>query len=135
MSRENVEVVLDQFAATNARDFERAMAHYAEEVELVVRPEAFLESGRFQGREAVGQWFANWFSTFERDYRFEIEEARDLGDVVFLDAAHRGRGRTSGIEVHGRTGYLYTLRGGKILRGEIYASPATRCGRPGSRTG
>ena len=123
MSLENVEVVLDQFAATNARDFERAMAHYAEDVELVVHPDAFLESGRFKGRDAVGQWFANWFSTFERSYRFEIEETRDLGDVVFLDAVHQGRGRTSGVEVRGRTGYLYTLKEGRILRAEIYASP------------
>jgi ketosteroid isomerase-like protein len=32
MSKENVEVVLDQFAATNERDFQRAIDHYAEDV-------------------------------------------------------------------------------------------------------
>ncbi len=36
MSQENVDVVCDQFAATNERDFERAMSYYAEDVELVV---------------------------------------------------------------------------------------------------
>ena len=36
MSKENVEVVRDQFAAVNERDFPRAMGHYAEDVELVV---------------------------------------------------------------------------------------------------
>ena len=51
-------------------------------------------------------------------------EARDLGDVVFLDAIHRGRGRSSGVEVHGRTGYLYTVRDGKIVRAELFSSPA-----------
>jgi len=124
MSQENVDLVLDQFAATNARDFPRAMSHYAKEVELVVDPTAFLQGGTFTGRDAVGEWFGDWFRTFESGYRFEIEETRDLGDVVFLSAIHRGRGRTSGAEVRGQTGYLYTVRDGKIVRAELYRSPA-----------
>jgi ketosteroid isomerase-like protein len=124
LSRANLEIVLDQFAATNDRDFERAMSFYAEDVDLVVDADAFLQGGTFSGREAVGRWFGDWFATFEPDYRFEVEEARDLGDVVFLDASHRGRGRTSGVEVHGRTGYLYTVRDGKIVRAELFATPA-----------
>ncbi len=124
MSQENVEVVRDQFAATNERDFPRAMSHYAEDVELVVDPDAFLEGGTFTGRDAVGGWFASWFTTFEPGYHFDIEEARDLGDVVFVVATHHGRGRTSGAEVHGQTGYLYGLRGGKIVRVELYRSRA-----------
>jgi len=124
MSKENVDVVLDQFAATNERDFPRAMSHYAEDVELVVHPDAFLQSGTFTGRDAVGEWFGDWFRTFEPGYHFEIEEARDLGDVVFLNASHRGHGRTSGAEVHGQTGYLYTVRDRKIARVEIYPNPA-----------
>jgi ketosteroid isomerase-like protein len=124
MSLENIEVVRDQFAAVNERDFPRAMGHYAQDVELVVHPDAFLEAGTFKGRDAVGQWFGDWFTTFEPGYRLEIEEARDLGDVLFLIASHRGRGRASGAAVHGHTGYLYTLRDGKITRVELYASGA-----------
>jgi ketosteroid isomerase-like protein len=124
MSRENVEVVCDQFAATNERDFPRAMSHYAEDVELVVDRNAFLEGGIFKGREAVGQWFGKWFTTFEPGYYFDIEEARDLGDVVLLIASHHGRGRASGAEVHGQTGYLYRLRDGKIVRVELHPGRA-----------
>jgi ketosteroid isomerase-like protein len=124
MSRENVEVVLDQFAATNERDFPRAMGHYADDVVLVAHSDAFLEHGIFEGREAVGRWFGNWFSTFEPGYHFEIEDARDLGEVVLLVASHRGRGRTSGVEVSGQTGYLYTVRRGKIVRAELFRSGA-----------
>jgi ketosteroid isomerase-like protein len=124
MSKENVEVVRDQFAATNERDFPRAMSHYAEDVELVVDPGAFLDAGAFKGRPAVGQWFADWFTTFESGYRFDIDEARDLGDVVLLVATHHGRGRASGVEVHGQTGYLYRLRDRKIVRVELYRGRA-----------
>ncbi len=124
MSRESVEVVRAHFAAVNERDFPRAMSHYAEDVELVVHPEAFLERGTFKGRDAVGEWFGNWFATFERGYRFDIREAVDLGDLVLLVANHHGRGRSSGAEVHGHTAYLYTLRDGKIARVELYPSRA-----------
>jgi ketosteroid isomerase-like protein len=125
MSQENVDIVLAQFAATNKRDFERAMTFYAEDVVLVVQPDAFLQGGTFEGRDAVGGWFGDWFRTFERGYRFEIDETREFGHgVVFLAATHRGRGRASGVEVGGQTGYLYTVRNGKIVRVELYRSAA-----------
>jgi ketosteroid isomerase-like protein len=124
MSQENLEIVRDLFAATNERDFPRAMSHYAEDVELVAGAEAFLQRGTFKGRHAVGQWFGDWLTTFEPGYHFDIEETRDLGDVVFLYATCYGRGRTSGAEVHGQTGFLYRLRGGKIARVELYPSRA-----------
>ncbi len=58
-------------------------------------------------------------------YHFDVEETRDLGDTVLLVASHHGRGRASGVEVHGATGYLYELRGGKVSRVEIYPNRAT----------
>ncbi len=133
MSQENVDVVCDQFAATNEREFPRVMSYYAEDVELFVHPDAFTHRGTFKGRDAVGQWFGDWFRTFEPGYRFDIEETRDLGDLVFLSATHHGRGRASGAEVHGQTGYLYTVRDGKIVRVEIYPSPAAALEAAGLR--
>ncbi len=124
MSQENLEIVRSQYTATNERDFPRVMSYYAEDVELFVHPDAFTHRGTFKGRDAVGQWFGDWFKTFEPGYHFDLEEARDLGDVVYLNATHHGRGRTSGVEVRGQTGYLYTVRDGKIVRVEIYPSPA-----------
>lgn len=122
MAQEDVQVVLDQFAAVNEREFERAMDLYAEDVELYVDSRAFLESGTFKGRQPVGEWFGNWFRTFDAGYRFDIEEARELGGKVLLVAKHHGRGRASGAEVHGLNGYLYTVRDGRIVRAEIYPS-------------
>jgi ketosteroid isomerase-like protein len=124
VAQEDVQVVLDQFAAVNERDFGHAMTLYAEDVELVVDSKTFLQDGTFTGREAVGEWFGDWFRSFEPGYRFDIEEARDLGEVVLLVASHHGRGRKSGAEVHGRNGYIYGVRDGRIVRVEIYAGRA-----------
>jgi ketosteroid isomerase-like protein len=72
------------------------------------------------GKEAVGEWFGDWFRQFAPDYRFEVEETRDLGDRVFLVATHHGRGRVSGAPVSDSTAYLYTVRGGKVSRVEAW---------------
>ena len=120
MSQQDVEIVRDHFAATNEGDFARALDYYADDVELVVPDDAFLECGTFKGRDAVGRWFGNWFRAFQRGYHFDLEEARDLGDVVLVVAKHSGRGRTSGAEVRARMAYLYRVRDGKIARIELY---------------
>jgi ketosteroid isomerase-like protein len=114
-----VQVVRDQFAATNERDFRRAMALYSDDVTMEVR--GGLNPGSFDGKAAVGRWFGDWIGTFEAGYRFEIHEARDLGGgAVFVFATHGGRGRGSGVEVHGDTAYLYRVRQGRIERIELY---------------
>jgi ketosteroid isomerase-like protein len=122
MSHENLAVIRDQYAATNERDWARAMAHYDVDVELVV-PEGFLEPGGYKGRDAVGAWFGDWFSSFDRDGRFDVTETRELdGGAVLLVAEYHARGRISGVEVHGSVVWLYGFRRGRIARVEGYAS-------------
>lgn len=122
MSEENVQVVVGLFENTNARDFEAVMDAYADDVVLAVHGAAQGIGGAgAAGRKAVGEWFGDWFSTFDRDYRFEIEETRDWGDRVFLVATHHSRGRASGVPVTQRAAWIYTLRDGKIVRCDAYA--------------
>jgi uncharacterized protein len=119
VSEKDIQVIRDQFAATNERDFERAMELYADDVVLVV-PGPGIQSGRFEGKQAVGAWFGDWLGTFEPDYRFEIDEAREIGDLIFIHATHGGRGRVSGAEIRTESSYLYRVRGGKIDYLEFY---------------
>ena len=110
MSEENVGVVIGQFANTNARDFKAVMDAYADDV--ILRLHDWLRNIGGEGvvgKEAVGEWFGDWFRTFDRDYRFDVDEARDLGDRVLIVATHHGRGKdqwgtrdgTVGISLHG----------------------------------
>ncbi len=115
-----VDVIRRQFAATNERDFQGAMEYYADEVVLVVE-EGFLNTGRFEGREAVGEWFGDWFRAFDVDYRFTIDEIRELEpSLVFLTASYGGSGRVSGVEVSDRRAYLYRVEDGKIARVQLF---------------
>jgi ketosteroid isomerase-like protein len=122
VSEADIDVVRDQFAAVNERDFDRVMRLYADNVVLVVHNSFGLETGTFEGKEAVGEWFGQWFRTFGRDYRFEIDEARMVGDAVFLHAQHGGTGRLSGAQVSDETSYLYRVSEGKVVRVELFGS-------------
>jgi ketosteroid isomerase-like protein len=129
VSLDPVDVVRAQFAATNERDFERAMDIYADDVVLVVGPGWGITAGTYEGKPAVGEWFGDWFRQFAPDYRFEIIEARELGDgVVFVDARHGGSGRASGAAVGGESGYLYRVVAGKIVRVQLFVTPADALG-------
>jgi ketosteroid isomerase-like protein len=130
VAERDVDVVRDQFEAVNERDFERAMDHYAEDVVLVVARDG-PEPGTYEGKETVGRWFGSWFQSFARDYHFDVDEARDLGEVVFLHAWHGGRGRVSGVEVRGELSYLYRVRDGKVARVEIYTTREDALGAAG----
>jgi ketosteroid isomerase-like protein len=122
---ENVEVVRDHYAATNERDFARAMSQYAEDVELVVPPSAYVHAGTFRGRDAVGRWFGDWFATFDKDARFQIRDLIDVDESsVLLVATHRARGRVSGVPTEGTVTWLYRLRDGKIACVEGFESRA-----------
>jgi ketosteroid isomerase-like protein len=132
VSERDIATVRDQFEAVNERDFSRAMNHYAEDVSLFVDEEG-PEPGTYEGKEAVGRWFGEWFRSFARDYRFEVDEAREVGDVIFLHARHGGRGRASGVEVRGELSYLYAVRDGKVSRVEIYATRERALEAVGSR--
>jgi ketosteroid isomerase-like protein len=121
----NVDVVREQFEATNARDFARAMDFYADDVVLVIGEGWGITAGRFEGKTAVGEWFGDWFRQFADDYRFEIVEARELGGgVVFLDAKHGGSGRASGVTIGSESGYLYRVANGKITQVQPFSTPA-----------
>jgi ketosteroid isomerase-like protein len=122
MSDEDVAVVRDQFKAVNERDFPRAMDGYAEDVVLIVDGD-FLSAGTFEGKEAVGEWFGDWFGAFGTDYRFEITDTRDLGrGLVYLYAEFEGSGRASGVKTHMEAAYLYLVAEGKVTRVQLFTT-------------
>jgi ketosteroid isomerase-like protein len=114
MSQENVEIVRGQFEATNRRDFARPMEDWADDIEVEPGPGSLIPAA--SGREAVGEFFGDWFRAFGGGVHFEVTEIRAVGDTVILEARHHAKGRSSGIEVADNLFYEYRLQGGKIKR-------------------
>src|SRR4051794_22676121 len=117
MESADVELIRDHYDASNERDFERVMSQYADDVILVVL--GGPNSGLYEGAEAVGAWFGDWFATFDPESHFEITELsqRDDGSVLLVADMH-AIGRGSGVEVVGEVIWLYRVRDGKIARVE-----------------
>jgi ketosteroid isomerase-like protein len=121
MSEENVEVIRDLVAAINGGEFERSLEYHTDDV--VLEGPAGIRGGTFRGREAVMEWFADWFRVFDWNVHADIREIAEIGDDgVFLVVDLRGRGRGSGVEAAETFAWLYRLREGKIARIEGYLS-------------
>ena len=120
MSQENVEIVREQFEATNRGEFSRPMADWADEVELVA--EEGTNAGTYSGRDVVGDWFGDWFRMFRGGVHFDLRKIRDSGDAVAVAADHRARGSRSGIELTQTFFYEYRIRDGRIVRIRFHSS-------------
>jgi ketosteroid isomerase-like protein len=123
MSQENVEVVAGYFEAD---DLAASIDALAENVTFVFHGETRHLAGAeaISGKSAAVAWLADWFSRFDRDYRFEIEESLDWDDHVLVVTTSRGTGRASGVPISRQTAQLITLRDGKIVQQDFFASRA-----------
>ena len=118
MSRENVEVVRRVYEAWNEGDFPAFFGAMDPEIELVL-PESGMNAGTRRGRRGMRQLMESYVESFE-DFQVEPEEFFEAGDQVVAFVRNSGRGRASGIETANRPAHLLTLRGGKILRLEVF---------------
>jgi ketosteroid isomerase-like protein len=119
MSQENVEVVRRAFAYEIYGVGDRAEAEAIFDPNVVMN----VNEGSFHGLDAMRDDFEHWASAFE-ELEVSAEEFIDAGDRVLVTAYHRGRGRTSGVEVDGRFYEVYTLRDGKVVRVDEYVERA-----------
>jgi uncharacterized protein len=120
MSQENVEVVRRAFAYEIYGVGGRAEAEAIFDPNVVMNPN---DVGPYHGLDAMRDDFERWASAFE-ELEVSAEEFIDAGDRVLVTAYHRGRGRTSRVEVDGRFYEVYTLRDGRVVRIDEYVERA-----------
>jgi uncharacterized protein len=115
MSQENVEVVRRAYEAWNRGDDEGWAAGPGFE---------YFPSGgvpgtesRYEGVEGFTRYLRRFWDEFA-DARTELRGIRDLGDLVLAEITFHGRGRRSGVETEMEGYQLWTLREGKIVRGQ-----------------
>jgi ketosteroid isomerase-like protein len=120
MSQENVEIVRRAFAYEIYGVGDRAEAEAIFDPNVVINP---ADERPSYGLDAMRDDFERWASAFE-ELEVSAEEFIDAGDRVLVTAYHRGRGRTSGIEVDARFYEVCTLRDGKVVRVDEYVERA-----------
>jgi ketosteroid isomerase-like protein len=121
MSPGNVEIAVGYFEAA---DLATAIDALAEDVRLVFHGHLRELAGAdtISGKKAAVDWLADWFSRFEPDYRFEVEESRDLRDGVLVVTVHRAKGRASGVPISQTTANVIAVVDNKIVRHDFFDS-------------
>jgi ketosteroid isomerase-like protein len=123
MSEENVEVVRQALAAYARGDIEEGLSYLHPEGELHSAVIGNAEGKVFRGHDGIRTWFAELEETFD-EMTTELTEYRDLGDRVVAFGHIHARGRESGLELDSPTGWVMTLRDGKVLKAEGFLSRA-----------
>jgi uncharacterized protein len=119
MSEENVEVVRAAFDAYNRGDVEAAFKDLAPEFECdMSRAVGFNVDRDTYNRDQFRRLFDEYVRSWE-SFRLGPEEFLDAGDHVVVPFTNRARGR-DGIELQGRGTFVWTIRGGAVVRACLY---------------
>jgi ketosteroid isomerase-like protein len=119
MSQENVEIVWPGFEALNARDLDRHYDVFDPEVEWQTSRED-PDAATHRGLQAYKRYLEQWLESFD-GMHVDVEECIDVGDDrVFTWCRYTGRGRASGAPADWYLAIIFTIRDGKIVRGEEY---------------
>ena len=118
MSQDDVEVVRAAFDAWN-RGPEALGDILDSDVDWRAIEGAPDDVGPMRGLDAMRAYTRDWFDHFD-DLRLEPEELIDAGDRVVAVQRLSGRAKRSGIETELRFAVVYTVSGGKIVRGREY---------------
>lgn len=123
MSEQNVERVRAALDAYSRGDLDSALADVDPGVEWRSAIIGVAEGNVYVGHEGYRRWYAESLEAFEQ-LTTEATEFRDLGDRVVMLGGIKAIGRESGVRVDSETGWLFTFRNGKIVKGEGFLSHA-----------
>jgi ketosteroid isomerase-like protein len=121
MSKENVEAARRGFEALERGGVEAFLEFIDPEFETTTPPELTVEPATYRGRDGLRRYFESFYEIME-EVRFEPEEFIDAGSQVVVPARLVARGRDTGIEAVQQLVMVWTIRNGKGLRVETYAT-------------
>jgi ketosteroid isomerase-like protein len=117
MSRENVGLYRRCIDAFNRRDLDALLALMDDEVEAVSRLVAI--EGTLKGHDGMRRWWKSWFDVWP-DYKIELVEVRDLGDVTLATVRALGHGAGSDVPFEDRAWQLARWRRGKCVLWRVF---------------
>ena len=112
MSETNLTLARRSIDAVNERDLDAALALLDEDVETHSRIVAI--EGALRGLEGFRRWWDTWFSAFP-DYRIEVIEMQDHGEVVINSFRAVGHGAGSDLPFEDVAWHVSRWRNGKCV--------------------
>ncbi len=117
MSHENVETVRRIYEALAVDDVARALREAAPDFEWIP-PERDIQ-GPIRGSNSLRRFLEDQNEAFE-DFRVEAEELQEHGEHVLALIRVTGRGRASAAEFDIQAATLWTFRGDRLIRGQVF---------------
>ena len=121
MSQENAELVRRAFDAFNRRDLDAFLALCHPDVEFVAYAMQLEGGDPYRGHEGVRAWWETIFAVYP-DFRADIEELRDLGDLIITRARMHGRGVESAAPMDQEVWQVGRPRDGKVIGWRFFRS-------------
>ena len=121
MSQENVELHYRSIDAVNRRDLDAFLALMDTNVDAVSR--IVTVEGGLQGHDGIRQWWENWLGAFP-DYKLEVVEMRDLGDVTIAVFSASGHGAGSDLPFEDNAWLACRWRDGKATWWRVFRAEA-----------
>ncbi len=119
---DNTKLVRDAFEAVNRDGWQAILPLIDPEFELTTPPELAMEPDTYRGHAGVRRYFESFEDAMD-DIRIVPDgEFLAAGDKVFFPFRLSARGRETGIEAEQRAFQVWTLRDGKGLRAEVFAT-------------
>ena len=110
----NVELARAGTDAFNQRDLDGFLKLTDPDVEFVARVLQIEGGGPLRGHDGIRRWWNEMLGVFP-DFVVEVEDVRDLGDVIIARQRHRARGGESNAPME-ELGWLVTVwRDGRVV--------------------
>ena len=120
MSQENVEIIRRAYEAANRDDVDNAVADFAPDCEYVPSGK-FPTDEVYRGPEGFKRFIA-WLTDAFDEVHLDTHELIASDDKVFVHQTNSGRGKMSGAEASWELWLVWTLREGKIVRGQAFTT-------------
>ncbi|MEK6250988.1 MAG: nuclear transport factor 2 family protein [Actinomycetota bacterium] len=123
MSQENVELVHRITAAINRHDIDAVLALTDPDVEFIPRLTEVDGGGSYRGHDGVRSWWENLFGVWP-DFKSEVKEVRDLGDVTVAQVRMSGQGIASQVATDQTSWVVNEWRSSKAIWMRVFQSEA-----------
>jgi ketosteroid isomerase-like protein len=121
MSTENLEAARRGFESLDRGGVEAFLEFIDPQFEMTTPADMTVEPATYRGHEGMRHYFESFYEIMD-EVRFEPQEFIDAGDRVVVPARLVARGRDTGIEAVQQLTMVWTLRDGKAIGCETYAT-------------
>jgi ketosteroid isomerase-like protein len=121
MSQQNVEIVRRAYEYFRQTGDFREDAFSPDFVWDMSTFRGWPEQQTYQGVEGARAFHRDWVEAWD-DWEIEVESLHDAGDRVAAILRQRGRSKTTGLPVDMGFGQVWTIRDGRQVRMDMYAS-------------